>query len=105
MNEMYERYLQLLKENNTTSYQVSKETGITQTTLSDWKIGRCVPKIPILIKIAKYFNVSLDWLAGLSKYKNEKELISSKTTIIKNKTTNAHTAKIHKIKIYRRNVS
>lgn len=61
---MYERYEKLLKENNITNYRVSKDTGITQTTLSSWKKGRITPKTDTLRKIADYFGVSLDYLTG-----------------------------------------
>lgn len=61
---MYERFVQLLHDNNTTAYQVSKATGIAQTTLSAWKNGKSIPKIDKLQKIADYFNVSLDYLVG-----------------------------------------
>lgn len=63
---MYERFVQLLQERNITAYRVSKETGVTQTTLSDWKTGRGTPKTATLKKIADFFNVSLDWLTGNS---------------------------------------
>lgn len=63
---MYERFVELLQEKGITSYRVSKETGVTQTTLSDWKTGRATPKTATLQKIADYFNVSLDWLVGKS---------------------------------------
>lgn len=71
---MYARFMQLLQENNITPYRVSKETGVTQTTLSDWKTGRATPKTATLQKIADYFNVSLDWLTGNSEYRNEEDL-------------------------------
>ena len=67
---MYERFMQLLQEKNITPYRVSKETGVTQTTLSDWKTGRATPRTATLQKIADYFNVSLDWLTGNSEYRN-----------------------------------
>lgn len=67
---MYERFVQLLQENNVTPYRVSKETGVKQTTLSDWKTGRATPKTATLQKIADYFKVSLDWLTGNSEYRN-----------------------------------
>lgn len=63
---MYERFVELLQENNLTAYRVSKDTGVTQTTLSDWKTGRATPKTVTLQKIADYFGVSLDWLVGSS---------------------------------------
>ena len=67
---MYERFMQLLQEKSITPYRVSKETGVTQTTLSDWKTGRATPRTATLQKIADYFNVSLDWLTGNSEYRN-----------------------------------
>lgn len=42
---MYEKYEELLKKTGKTSYQVSKDTGIGQNTLSNWKTGRSKPKI------------------------------------------------------------
>ena len=74
---MYERFEQLLKENNTTAYQVSKKTGVATATLSDWKNGRSVPKQDKLAKIADYFNVSLDYLIGRTN-KPKEYLITSK---------------------------
>ena len=59
---MYERFRQLMSERNITSYQVSKDTGVSQTTLSYWKSGRSKPKLDKIIKIAIYFNVPLDEL-------------------------------------------
>ncbi len=70
---MYERFMQLLQEKNITAYRVSKETGVTQTTLSDWKTGRGTPRTATLQKIADYFNVSLDWLTGNSEYRSRSE--------------------------------
>ena len=40
----YESFLQLIKSHNTTVYQVSKATGISASTFSDWKSGRSTPK-------------------------------------------------------------
>lgn len=37
---MYEKYSLLLEKVNKTSYQISKETGISQTAFSNWKSGR-----------------------------------------------------------------
>lgn len=41
---------------------VSKNTGISQVTLCDWKKGRSIPKVDKLIKISNYLNVSLEEL-------------------------------------------
>ena len=57
---MYETFKRLLEERNLTSYQVSKDVGISQATLSDWKLGKSKPKVDKLIKIARYFGVPLE---------------------------------------------
>lgn len=59
---MYEIFKQLLQKYNVTPYKVAKETGITQSTLSDWKRGRSTPKSDNMKKIADYFGVSVDYL-------------------------------------------
>lgn len=59
---MYEIFEQLLQKYNVTPYKVAKETGITQSTLSDWKRGRSTPKSDNMKKIADYFGVSVDYL-------------------------------------------
>jgi transcriptional regulator with XRE-family HTH domain len=58
---MYKRFAALLVKNNSTAYKVSKNTGITQTTLSNWKKGKSTPKIDKLMKLADYFDVSIEY--------------------------------------------
>ena len=69
---MYEIFNNLLQKNGVTPYKVSKETGVSQSTLSDWKRGISTPKSDKLQKIADYFGVSLAYLMG-----NEKEELSA----------------------------
>ncbi len=59
---MYEIFEQLLQKYGTTSYKVSKETGVSQAVLSSWKTGRSTPKQPSMQKIADFFGVTLDYL-------------------------------------------
>lgn len=61
---MYEIFAQLLQERGVTAYQVSKATGVAQSSLSDWKSGKSKPKYEKLKKIADYFGVSIDYLLG-----------------------------------------
>ena len=58
---MYKKYKELLKNSGKTSYQVSKDTGIGENTLSQWKNGRSTPKIDKLKVIADYFGVSIEY--------------------------------------------
>ena len=59
---MYEIFEQLLQKYGVTAYKVAKETGVTQSTLSDWKRGRSTPKTNNMQKIADYFGVTVDYL-------------------------------------------
>ena len=58
---MYKKYEELLKKNGKTSYQVSKDTGIAQSTISDWKTGRSRPKVEKLKILADYFGVDVGY--------------------------------------------
>ena len=59
---MYEIFEQLLQRYGVTAYKVSKETGVTQSTLSDWKRGRSTPKTENMKKLADYFGITVDYL-------------------------------------------
>ena len=59
---MYEIFSELLQKYGVTPYKVSKETGVSQSTLSDWKRGISTPKPDKLQKIADYFGVPLTYL-------------------------------------------
>ena len=59
---MYEIFAKLMKAKGCSAYQVSKATGIAQSTLSDWKSGKSIPKADKLQKIADYFGVSFEYL-------------------------------------------
>ncbi len=43
---------------------LAKELGVTQTTISNWESGAREPDIQMLIKISKYFDVTVDYLIG-----------------------------------------
>ena len=59
---MYEIYQRLLDEKGIKNADVARATGISNMTLSDWKRGKSVPKADKMKKIAKYLNVSVDYL-------------------------------------------
>lgn len=57
-------FKQLLQKNNVTAYQMSKDTGISESLISNWKSGRQLPKYDSLNTLADYFGVSGDFLLG-----------------------------------------
>lgn len=57
-----ERLFELIETAGTTPSAVTKELGISISSFTDWKKGKGKPSIETLIKLADYFDVSLDWL-------------------------------------------
>lgn len=56
---MYKIFKDLLEEQSISAYKVSKETGIPQSTFTDWRKGRSKPKVEKLLLIADFFNVDV----------------------------------------------
>ena len=59
--QMYKKFEKLLVERNVTAYRVSKDTGISTATLTEWKKGTYKPKVEKLALIAKYFDVPIEY--------------------------------------------
>lgn len=59
------RNTQILEESKTSHYAFCNSVGLNKSTLYFWKKGK-VPYFDVLIKIAKTFGCSLDYLVGRS---------------------------------------
>lgn len=51
------------------SKKLSESMGISTGNISDWKSGKSKPTAEALLKIADYFNVSIDYLLGRTNVK------------------------------------
>lgn len=71
---MYEIFEQLLQKYGVTPYKVAKEAGVTQTALSNWKLGKSTPTTQTLQKIADYFGVTIDYLMTGKEDPEKKEI-------------------------------
>lgn len=60
----HERFLELIEARGVTAYKLSKETGLSQALISQWKNGKQIPTADKLLIVAEYFNVSMDYLMG-----------------------------------------
>lgn len=60
-----EKLIELIQKEKS-KYTISKETGISASLIGDYEKGKKVPEFKNLIKLADYFNVSLDYIAGRS---------------------------------------
>ena len=61
-----ERLKELRIEKALTQTQLAKELRVNQRTISNWEVGERQPDLDTLEVIAKYFNVSYDYLLGLT---------------------------------------
>lgn len=63
----YDRYADLCAEHGLSaqSREMFDVTGVTTGTISGWKRG-AEPRPAILVRLAKYFGVSVDYLLGLT---------------------------------------
>ena len=64
-NKFAERLKELRNEKGLTQKQLSKETGIAQSTLSMYEVGTNSPRLDLIIILCRYFNVTSDYLIGL----------------------------------------
>ena len=65
----FDKYSELCKKKGKSPTGVAIELNVSRATVNYWKNGN-VPKQDTLIKIANYFNVSVDYLLGNEKQKN-----------------------------------
>ncbi len=63
----WERFYSLCLRNGKRPNPVGKEIGLSSGIISKWKNGG-IPNGETLMKLARYFNVSTDYLLGLSSY-------------------------------------
>ena len=62
-----ERLLELIGESGMSYYRLERVTGISHNTVKSYMKGACAtPRLGTLMVIAREFDVSLDYLAGVS---------------------------------------
>lgn len=60
----------LLEENNMSQTQLAKKIGTSNVTICRYLTCERIPRLDVVTKIASVFNVSLDYLLGLSDNKD-----------------------------------
>jgi len=65
MNEQYVKIMVLCDERHITPYKMCKDISLSQGAITDLKNGRKESlSVSNLAKVARYFNVSVEWLNG-----------------------------------------
>ncbi len=63
--EFGERLKSLRNEFGVGQNQLAKDLDISNASVSYWETGKQIPSAEVIFKLAKYFNVSADYLLGL----------------------------------------
>lgn len=66
MKKFNERLKELRESNNLTQTQLAKELIVDQRSLSFYEIGKYEPNLDTLKRMAIFFNVSTDYILGLT---------------------------------------
>lgn len=66
MKDFYSRLKDLRLSRGLSQKQVGEATGTSERTIQNYELRLRHPTIEVCIDIANYFNVSLDYLAGLT---------------------------------------
>ena len=64
MSVFSERLTQLRKSKGVSQSALAKEIGVSPRTYQDYEYGEREPQVTIFSRIADFFDVSLDYLAG-----------------------------------------
>lgn len=67
MEELCKNIKKLREDGNKIQFELAKYLNITQATYSKYELGRVNIPIDVLIKLADFYNVSLDYLVGRKK--------------------------------------
>ena len=74
-NLLFERVAELCKEKGISQRKLQEEMGMSTGALSKWKTS--MPNADLLQRVANYFNVTVDYLTGRTKYRNKEHMLQS----------------------------
>ena len=63
---MFKRIRDLREDKDITQQKIAEHLKIHQTTYSDYELGNLNVPIDILIKLAKFYETSIDYIVGLT---------------------------------------
>ena len=66
MKVFAERLTQLRKSRGLSQATLAKDISVRLGIICYWETGKSDPTAPKIVKVAKYFNVTADYLLGLS---------------------------------------
>lgn len=64
MEKFIERLKSLRIEQGVSQAKLAKETGLSQSAIAYWETGKRIPNAQAIVILARYFDVSTDYLLG-----------------------------------------
>lgn len=77
-----ERLRELRNNENISQKNLATKLGISQQLVASWETGRSTPDTDMLVQLAHCFNVTTDYLLGLSNFKKQNSLSSNINDLI-----------------------
>lgn len=65
-----DRILQLQEERGLNNKTLETEAGLTNASITSWKKGKYAPGVDAIVKLARYFGVTTDYLLCMSDTRN-----------------------------------
>ena len=66
MKTYNERIRDLRIDHDKNQKEIAEICGVSDTTMQKYEYGQSEPKISTLIKMARYYNTSIDYIAGVT---------------------------------------
>lgn len=63
--EFKDRLKELRSQKNVSQMQLAVKTGLSQSAIAKWELGKTEPSASAIITLAKFFNETTDYLLGL----------------------------------------
>ena len=68
MEKFSERLKELRTERRLSQAELAVETGLTQSAIATWEMCTRIPNARAVMILAKYFNVTTDYLLGMTDF-------------------------------------
>ena len=65
MEKFSDRLKELRLDKGLTQFQLAEKIGVNRVAVTRWELGDRTPDLDMLILLAKFFNCSLGYLAGI----------------------------------------
>lgn len=63
--EFKDRLKELRSQKNVSQMQLAVKTGLSQSAIAKWELGKTEPSASAIITLAKFFNETTDYLLGV----------------------------------------